>query len=646
MGCNSLSAPGSLMTLAIRCPHCDKSYNLKDELKGKRVACTNPNCKKVFTVQPAAAPATAAQTAAAPAKPAGKPATVEELALAALAEDGKAAEPKAAPPEGAPIRVKCQFCDHESVYDAKMAGKNAPCRNDECRKIIKVPLPKKEDPKDWRNVGKRPTAAKVDVPELEGAWGNVQTTAVSREALVGAEADRVEEEREPRSWAQIIKIGLIAGAIVLLLITGTLFMLNRRSRGKQDRAMEQAIAYLDPKSGVKLKKDQAALIQMFAGEYELAREKPGDAKNRFIAARGGIDQPATAERSAALIELACRQAALAGSAEQTAKGVRLDWDKDKVSKEVVSTLQKLPSGGGEEFRDLRSYALRRLTRVLAAQGNVAAAETLGKSIGPNEEHGEALAVIGLELLAMGRRDDAERIAKNASNIQGSNSESLIALWLALGAPDAPAEKRKQALEKARAVAAPAGENVPLTVVNRTGYAEGWARQGDLAKGRELAWKTGKPEERLRAGAAVAAAVVQTRKGETADLEQCAKLVETELRGRAESKWLLFRLALLSLQAGNRELAGRFAKAITDDGLKTWAHYEIFRDTLAGGGEASVEAANAIGGEERLARWLAVVEVMRRKADAAGKGIASGEVNGWPDGPARPFGYAGVALSEK
>src|SRR5262245_44979252 len=37
----------SLMTIAIRCPHCDKTYNLKDELKGKRVACTNPNCKKV-----------------------------------------------------------------------------------------------------------------------------------------------------------------------------------------------------------------------------------------------------------------------------------------------------------------------------------------------------------------------------------------------------------------------------------------------------------------------------------------------------------------------------------------------------------------------------------------------------------------------
>ena len=42
MGCNSPTARVLLMTIPIRCPHCDKSYNLKDELKGKRVACTNP----------------------------------------------------------------------------------------------------------------------------------------------------------------------------------------------------------------------------------------------------------------------------------------------------------------------------------------------------------------------------------------------------------------------------------------------------------------------------------------------------------------------------------------------------------------------------------------------------------------------------
>src|SRR5438045_2660602 len=141
------------MAIAIRCPHCGKAYSLKDELKGKRVACTNPNCKKVFTVDaPASLAASCGAPTAAPAKPAPGPANVDELAAALFAET-KAEEVK---PEAvtatatATIRVKCQHCDHENIFDAKMAGKNAPCQNEECRKIIKVPLPVKADPKDWR----------------------------------------------------------------------------------------------------------------------------------------------------------------------------------------------------------------------------------------------------------------------------------------------------------------------------------------------------------------------------------------------------------------------------------------------------------------------------------------------------------------
>src|SRR5262249_9176600 len=156
--------------------------------------------------------------------------------------------------------------------------------------------------------------------------------------------------------------------------------------------------------------------------------------------------------------------------------------KDKVNGEVLSTLRKLPLGAGEENRDLRAYAFRRLTRLLAAQGNVNAAEAIAKSVSPSEEQGESLAVIGLELLAMGRRGDAERVAKTAS-VQAGNSESLIALWLALGAPDAAADKRKFAEDKARAVAPPPGSGADLTAVSRIGYADGWARQGKVANGR-------------------------------------------------------------------------------------------------------------------------------------------------------------------
>src|SRR5580700_4629857 len=172
------------MPIAIHCPHCDKSYRLKDELAGKRVNCTNPSCKKTFTVTSSAN--VNGTTPPKPSTPSAKPVvkTAEEIALAALAAEDRAmaaqAEVEKKQLESAPITVKCQFCDHVSTYEARMAGKNAPCQNEDCRKIIKVPLPTKADPKDWRNVQKRPTAARVDTEQLEGAWGNVQSQAVSR----------------------------------------------------------------------------------------------------------------------------------------------------------------------------------------------------------------------------------------------------------------------------------------------------------------------------------------------------------------------------------------------------------------------------------------------------------------------------------
>jgi hypothetical protein len=300
------------------------------------------------------------------------------------------------------------------------------------------------------------------------------------------------------------------------------------------------------------------------------------------------------------------------------------------------------------MREMRAFVFRKLTRVMAPAGNIAGLEAMANTM--PEDRGDVLAVVGMELLTMGRRDEAERIAKQASLGSPTNSATLIALWLALGAADAGPEKVKLAVEKARAVAPPPGGEVTLNAVNRAGYAEGWARQGRIDDGRKLAEQPGNAEDRLRALAGVAAAVVQTKK-DTADLEKCAKLLETEIKARPDQKWLVLRLVQLSLQAGNRELAGRFVNVIADEGLKAWARYEIFRDKLAAG-DATVDEALAVIGDkppdkfDPPARWLAVVALMQHKAAAAGKGAASGEVAAMSPGPAQAFGYAGVALSEK
>src|SRR5919109_1301458 len=104
------------MPIRLKCPHCKKGLAINDKMAGKKVLC--PACKKPFSV---------------PAAPADKP-------------------PPPAPPP--PIEFNCEYCDTRLKFDADMGGKKAPCTNPECRRIIKVPMPKIERPKDWREVSK------------------------------------------------------------------------------------------------------------------------------------------------------------------------------------------------------------------------------------------------------------------------------------------------------------------------------------------------------------------------------------------------------------------------------------------------------------------------------------------------------------
>src|SRR5207244_2480846 len=104
--------------------------------------------------------------------------------------DGKAngAAPAGAAP-APPIEFNCEHCETRLKFNAEMGGKKAPCTNPECRRIIKVPMPKIERPKDWREVSKGPAAVLANKPpQLEGAWGTAtDKSKVSQAAL--AEAD-------------------------------------------------------------------------------------------------------------------------------------------------------------------------------------------------------------------------------------------------------------------------------------------------------------------------------------------------------------------------------------------------------------------------------------------------------------------------
>jgi hypothetical protein len=638
------------MAIAIRCPHCEKPYNLRDELAGKRVNCSNPNCKKPFTVTGGASiNGTPPPAGKAPPKPVAR--SAEDIALAALAADERKAQAEAekAAKQAVtqPISVKCEFCDHVSSFPSNMAGKNAPCQNEECRKIIKVPLPKKDDPKDWRTVAKRPTAARVDTENIEGAWGNVQTQAVSREALIQADLDVV-EEAEPRSWRQIIALSLGVLGVLLLLAVAAAWLLHHRAEVKQEAAMENALAYLkvDPKTKTaKMGKEPGALLHLLEGEYELAKNRPAPAKTALNEVKGGLGGANPFERNAVLIEVAATQAALAGTAEEVKQGTRLDWEKEKLSAEVRRSLQDplaVPAF------DMHAYAFRKLTPILVRSGHATALKALASLATKGKS--ELLAVAGLELLAMGERDEAQAIAEHASQGQSESSPSLIALWLALASGDNPEAKRKIAIESAAKIAAPPGKDVPLTPINRIGYAGGWAHQAKLDDARKLAWSAGDHEERLRAGFAVALALAHRKADPGADLEQCTKALETDLKNRAVSPWLLLQIVQLCNEVHRPELAARVAATIVDSkelaGAKAWGQYLALTGKLVsiGGAPADYDLAKQVGSAENLAHWLAWAAVCQHNA-AIEPGAATKEVKSWSADQQKAFGFAGIGLAE-
>ena len=96
----------------------------------------------------------------------------DDLAAAAFTEEpatnGKQAEAPAT------IDFICEFCEAKIQAPLAEAGKRMQCPNPECRRIVKVPTPKEEKPKDWRELAKKgPTVAQMMQQEKidDAAWG-------------------------------------------------------------------------------------------------------------------------------------------------------------------------------------------------------------------------------------------------------------------------------------------------------------------------------------------------------------------------------------------------------------------------------------------------------------------------------------------
>ncbi len=615
------------MSITFNCPHCRKPLKVKEELAGKKAKC--PGCQNIITIS--------ALHSKFPVSPGGKPpgtGDVESLALAAFSEQFQAAPAKK---QSSPntIDFQCPFCDERIHMGADLAGKRAPCP--ECRRIIKVPLLIKEEPKDWRKVDTRnPLAVRKGAEAApEGAWGSTTSTAkVSRQALLEAKAIVQAKERwTPQQWISRVSLGL--GAF-LVIAGGTWAFFHYGSQSRKNKAFKRAeelvksqdldlLSAAEVFRGMGVFQRRAAQSREDKNSADIAREMFGEARAKLAA-----EQKETPERDAQLIDLALDQVDLGGTPQEVIKGTRLRWD--DVARELRQTLQQIrsPQARLEGLREVE----RKLIRL---EQNPIAVNLPGSVLDPNDaDRPEALGQLGLLLL-----DQKEQAVTQATNARQAFSgkkdakgkpvpppASWIALDLALGR------------NEAKDLAPPpddAASDVPLPI--RVGYAWGWAYQGQIEKARKLAKADGPASHQFQACLAIAEAQLEKNADAKQDIEAAANLAEAALKEKEPelSPWLLLSLPRRSVQAGDLELAAKMAGLIPDSGLRSRAQVEV---KLAE--QASMDALTDAA-QQRPANPHALLTLARHNARFGSSSAVLKLVESWEPETLRPLGFIGVAL---
>lgn len=522
------------MPIRFKCTSCQKALVVKDHLAGKRVAC--PACKKPVVVP-------AAQPAAVPAAPQAPPVDVEAIAAAALAEDDnkkKAEEQKAAPKATGTIDFVCDYCDAQLKLPVDLAGKKTPCP--ECKRIVRVPNPKEDKPKDWRTVQEGPSVALAaqKPPAPEGAWdGTVKK--VSLEALSEADAFP-EEEAEPVGVLGWGRRAVIAAAVVGAVYLGY-FLINRQQREVvQQVSLEQLMEMVESKGKEKLTDDMTAEIFRGAGELQARKSKAGKARTFFRKALAQFPpdpNKISPDDDLCLIELALSMLELGGNERDAIAGERIEW-KD-LDKDLSTVLGRIRSD------EARVIGLRAVATRLFQRGQ-----------GP---------------LALG-------LANKLSPLDGGKSP-IQAQWVAIALQQAKPEV------VAKQVPAPDLNADNVDVIARCGYAEGKARKGDIEAALQLATAAGAPEDRLLAAVGTA----DLLQDEARDAKQATRFIGpaaaviNEMKEATVPAWSRYLLVKAYARAHQLDSARNWVKQrIGDDKraaeLKSWGELEIVRARLS------------------------------------------------------------------
>ncbi|HZZ79223.1 MAG TPA: hypothetical protein VFE62_11930 [Gemmataceae bacterium] len=402
------------MPIRVKCDKCKKTLSVKDHLAGKKIKC--PLCQGVVAVplasptkeppatakqgvDPAKKPApkatsetsvkkaTTAKTVAKPApgkpetngapssngeKTNGKaptpveepPANLEEEALAALADEAPPAPEEGQTPKT--IDFKCQWCDEDLKLPIELGGKQAQCPNPECKRIIKVPMPKVEEKKDWRKMDRKgPAAALINQPEaLENAWGTEEASKARSDSL--AQAGIGVPEKPRRGVLGWLKVGAAVVGVLTILAALITFGLRTISTKREDLSLKE-IEKWTADSGKVTDPILRGEVHRTLVLYHLRglQPKPGVVAKDFSAGSNRVTTDGTTDEAPHLneqfflIDLALARSEVKpadGNDELTIEKKDKEWD--QAQKDIKSALEKIPA------RELQLIALRRLGHAL------------------------------------------------------------------------------------------------------------------------------------------------------------------------------------------------------------------------------------------------------------------------------------------
>ena len=583
-----------------------------------------PASRPAASAPPANAAANAPESKSAPSTPppsqADAPpdnhANLDDAAMEVLADEPAAVE---AAKDANVIEFECPMCNEPLKMPVDLGGKKAPCP--ECRRIIAVPVPRPERRSSWRDTSPNlPSAARRPVEAApEGAWGAKTAGAISDETREAA--GLIQHREKPKTTLEKLYPYVVYGGPVLLVLLGLLYGWHRSVANTEKQALDFAFHFTeDDKTRAAIGADGLAALHGNSALYTLRGKRPGCAVQareqltRAVALAGASRNP---ECDALLIDLIEVPLELGGGTNELAGDTHLKWDDAHKLLRTTLTALTAPAARLEGMRRAcvglvernQSRRVLPLTAQVYAGGGVAA-------------NCEALGVIGLELLRLGKKDEAAQAADQAEALFAQQKEkerallpaSMVALAIALERPEPKST-----------------ENDFEGVI--VGRADGWARRGDLTKARAAIRDASTGPLRLRAWVALIAAAADTGKVDADDVNRAVAQVRD---GAAGQPWVVLRLIDVCLRSGvPAEPVLPAAQA-----LAPWGRLLVLRSRLAA--SRAQEPADVLEAfpANSLAGRVARIDLSRHNIRST-KSWAS-TVNTW-DEAAHAFGSLGVAL---